>query len=46
MEKYDVTIVGGSIAGSMTGRLTAEMGFNTLIVESAHTPREKPCSAI
>ncbi len=46
MEKYDVVIVGGSIAGSVAARFTAKKGLKTLLVESAITPRDKPCSAI
>ena len=46
MKHYDVVIVGGSIAGSVAARYTAENNLNTLLVESAITPREKPCSAI
>ena len=44
MKKYDVVIIGGSIAGSVTGRYLSEAGISTLIVEAARTPREKPCS--
>ncbi|MFW9785785.1 MAG: NAD(P)/FAD-dependent oxidoreductase [Candidatus Heimdallarchaeota archaeon] len=46
MEHYDVVIIGGSIAGSVAARFIAEKGLKTLLVESAKTPREKPCSAI
>jgi flavin-dependent dehydrogenase len=46
MNRYDVVIVGGSIAGSVAARFIAEKGLKTLMVESAKTPREKPCSAI
>jgi len=46
MQDYDVVIVGGSIAGSVAGYLLVEKGLKTLIVESAKTPREKPCSGI
>jgi len=46
MMQYDVVIVGGSIAGSVAARLIAKKGLKTLLVESAITPREKPCSAI
>lgn len=46
MEKYDVIIGGGSIAGSVAGRFLAEKGLKTLIVEVAKTPREKACSGI
>lgn len=46
MKRYDVVIVGGSIAGSVAGRFLAEKGFKTLIIEAAKTPREKACSGI
>jgi len=46
MEHYDVVIVGGSIAGSVAARFLAMNNFKVLLVESAKTPREKPCSAI
>lgn len=46
MEYYDVVIIGGSIAGSVAARFLARKGMKTLLVESAKTPREKPCSAI
>ncbi|MFX0187436.1 MAG: NAD(P)/FAD-dependent oxidoreductase [Candidatus Hodarchaeota archaeon] len=46
MNQYDVFIVGGAIAGSVAARFIAEKGLKTLLVESAKTPREKPCSAI
>ncbi|MHA1915307.1 MAG: NAD(P)/FAD-dependent oxidoreductase [Promethearchaeota archaeon] len=46
MEHYDVVIVGGSIAGSVAARFLAMNNLKTLLVESAKTPREKPCSAI
>ncbi|MFO8018275.1 MAG: NAD(P)/FAD-dependent oxidoreductase [Promethearchaeia archaeon] len=46
MKEYDAVIVGGGIAGSVAGRYLAKHDFDTLIVESAYTPREKPCSAI
>jgi flavin-dependent dehydrogenase len=46
MKSYDVLVVGGSIAGSIVGKYTAISGFNTLIIESAKTPREKACSGI
>ncbi|MFW9865397.1 MAG: NAD(P)/FAD-dependent oxidoreductase [Candidatus Thorarchaeota archaeon] len=46
MDYYDVVVVGGSIAGSVAARFIAENNLKTLLVESAITPREKPCSAI
>ncbi len=45
-KQYDIIIVGGGIAGSIAARYTAENKLETLLVESARTPREKPCSAI
>jgi len=46
MEKYDVTIVGGGIAGSVAARFSAKHGFKTLLIEKYKTPRNKPCSGI
>jgi len=46
MDKYDVIIVGGGIAGSVAARFCAENGLNTLLLEKARTPRNKPCSGI
>lgn len=46
MERYDVVIVGGSIAGSVAARFIAEKGLKTLLVEKVKTPREKACSGI
>jgi flavin-dependent dehydrogenase len=46
MENYDVVVVGGSIAGSVAARFLAMNNLKTLLVESAKTPRDKPCSAI
>jgi flavin-dependent dehydrogenase len=46
MEKYDVVVVGGGIAGSIAARLAAENGLKSLLIEKAKTPRNKPCSGI
>jgi digeranylgeranylglycerophospholipid reductase len=46
MDRYDVLVVGGGVAGSIAARLTAQHGFKTLLIEKAKTPRNKPCSGI
>lgn len=46
MERYDVVVVGGGIAGSVAARFSAEHGFKTLLIEKSKTPRNKPCSGI
>jgi len=46
VEKYDVVSVGGGIAGSIAARMAAENGLNSLLIERAKTPRDKPCSGI
>ena len=46
MEEFDVTIVGGGIAGSVAARFSAKQGFKTLLLEKYKTPRNKPCSGI
>jgi flavin-dependent dehydrogenase len=46
MEEYDVTIIGGGVAGSVAARFSAQHGFKTLLVEKYKTPRNKPCSGI
>jgi len=46
MEKYDVVVIGGGIAGSVAARYAAKEGFRTLLVEKFKTPRNKPCSGI
>ena len=46
MVDYDVIIVGGGIAGSITARDTAKNGLNTLLLEREKTPRLKACSGI
>jgi len=46
LEEYDVTIVGGGVAGSVAARFSAKEGFKTLLIEKYKTPRNKPCSGI
>ncbi len=46
MNHYDVIVVGGGIAGSVTAKYTALGGLRTLLIERKKTPREKACSGI
>lgn len=46
MDKYDVVVVGGGIAGSVAARFLAERGLRTLLLEKHKTPRNKACSGI
>jgi flavin-dependent dehydrogenase len=46
MDKYDIVVVGGGIAGSFAARFTAKNSFRTLLLERFKTPRNKPCSGI
>ncbi len=46
MEKYDLVVSGGGIAGSIAARVAARNGLKTLLVERYKTPRNKPCSGI
>ncbi|MGQ9514915.1 MAG: FAD-dependent monooxygenase [Thermoproteota archaeon] len=46
MNRYDVVVVGGGIADSLTSRTLAESGFKTILLEKFKTPRNKPCSGI
>jgi len=46
MKDYDVIIIGGGIAGSITAKYAAQGGLKTLLIEKEKTPREKPCSGI
>lgn len=39
----DVLVVGGGPAGATTGMLLARHGYDVLIVDRRHFPREKPC---
>ena len=46
LERYDVLIAGGGVAGSVVARFCARQGFKTLLLEKFKTPRNKPCSGI
>ena len=46
MEKFDVVVVGGGIAGSIAARFSAKYGFKTLLIEKRKTPRHKQFSGI
>ena len=46
MKEYDVIIVGGAVAGPVAAKFCAKQGLNTLLIEKAKVPREKPCSGI
>lgn len=46
MEKYDVFIAGGAVAGPVAARFCAAAGLKTLLIEKDTVPREKPCSGI
>jgi flavin-dependent dehydrogenase len=46
LDKYDLVVVGGGVAGSVAARFAAESGLKTLLIERAKTPRDKPCSGI
>jgi len=46
MDRYDVLVVGGGVAGSIAARFSAQHGLKTLLIEKAKTPRNKPCSGI
>ncbi|MGQ9546779.1 MAG: NAD(P)/FAD-dependent oxidoreductase [Dehalococcoidia bacterium] len=46
MDRYDVIVVGGGIAGSIAATFSAKHGLKTLLIEKAKTPRNKPCSGI
>jgi flavin-dependent dehydrogenase len=46
VEKYDVAVIGGGVAGSVAARYSAEHGFRTLLIERSKTPRNKSCSGI
>jgi len=46
MKEYDVFIAGGAVAGPVAAKFCAKQGLNTLLVEKAKVPREKPCSGI
>ncbi len=40
---YDIIIVGGGPSGSSTALHSAKNGFNVLLLEKAHFPRDKTC---
>jgi flavin-dependent dehydrogenase len=46
MKEYDVFIAGGAVAGPVAAKFCAMQNLNTLLVERAKVPREKPCSGI
>jgi flavin-dependent dehydrogenase len=46
MNRYDVIVIGGGIAGSITAKYAAQGGLDTLLVEREKTPRDKACSGI
>ncbi len=46
MDEYDVLIVGGGIAGSVTAKFAAKEGLKVLLIEKQRTPRKKVCSGI
>ena len=43
MKRFDVIVVGGGPAGSMTGYRLADAGASVLLVDKARFPRDKPC---
>ena len=46
MKEYDVFVAGGAVAGPISAKFCAMQNLNTLLVERAKVPREKPCSGI
>jgi len=46
MKEYDVVVVGGGVAGPVAAKFCAMQNLNTLLLERAQVPREKPCSGI
>jgi geranylgeranyl reductase family protein len=43
VKRFDVIVVGGGPAGSMTGYRLAEAGASVLLLDKARFPRDKPC---
>jgi geranylgeranyl reductase family protein len=43
MKRFDVIVVGGGPAGSMTGYRLADAGASVLLLDKARFPRDKPC---
>lgn len=46
MERYDVIIIGGGPAGSMTGITLQKRGYKTCIIDKSAFPREKLCGGL
>jgi flavin-dependent dehydrogenase len=46
MERYDLVVVGGGIAGSVAARYAAGTGMKVLMVERAKVPRNKVCTGL
>lgn len=46
MERVDVLVVGGGIAGSVAARFLGEAGLKVLLVERAKVPRNKVCTGL
>src|SRR5262249_41679897 len=43
VKRFDVIVVGGGPAGSMTGFRLADAGASVLLLDKARFPRDKPC---
>jgi geranylgeranyl reductase family protein len=43
VKRFDVIVVGGGPAGSMTGYRLADAGASVLLLDKARFPRDKPC---
>lgn len=46
MKAYEVVVVGGGVAGAVAAKFCAMQNLETLLLEKARVPREKPCSGI
>jgi len=46
MEKYEIIIIGGGPAGSMTGITLQKRGYKTCIIDKSAFPREKLCGGL